>query len=159
MQSIEIEGLDQILSRWEALLRTFPRAKEELLERLGKQMLEDVRRGIGGGGKVQGWQERYVGSRNGYAAVRPKARTFQATKGGKQYAVGYVTNAIENGHRVRGPQPSGKPGYHYTRGRNHKAAAAGRHFYAAVRSHTEQLGMAELARLAGEIARELEGGV
>lgn len=83
MQSIEIEGLDQILSRWEALLRTFPRAKEELLERLGKQMLEDVRRGIGGGGKVQGWQERYVGSRNGYAAVRPKARTFQATKGGK----------------------------------------------------------------------------
>ncbi len=159
MQSVEIEGLDQILARWEGLLQRFPSVKAELLERLGKQMLEDVRRNIGGSGKVQGWQERYIGSKNGYAAVRPKAKTFQTTKSGKQYAVGYVTNAIENGHRNRRPQPSDSPGYHYTRGRNRKAAAAGRHFYAAVRTQLEQMGAAELARLADELARELEGGV
>ena len=126
MQSVEIEGLDQILARWEGLLQRFPSVKAELLERLGKQMLEDVRRNIGGSGKVQGWQERYIGSKNGYAAVRPRAGTFQTTKGGKQYAAGYITNAIENGHRVRTPRPSDSPGYHYTRGRNRKAAAAAR---------------------------------
>lgn len=158
MQSVEIEGLDQILARWEGLLQRFPSVKAELLERLGKQMLEDVRRNIGGSGKVQGWQERYIGSKNGYAAVRPRAGTFQTTKGGKQYAAGYITNAIENGHRVRTPRPSDSPGYHYTRGRNRKAAAAARRFYAAVQTQLEQMGAAELARLADELARELEGG-
>ena len=157
MQSVEIEGLDQILARWEGLLQRFPSVKAELLERLGKQMLEDVRWNIGGSGKVQGWQERYIGSKNGYAAVRPKAKTFQTTKSGKQYAVGYITNAIENGHRNRRPQPTGKAGYHY-RPRNKTAAAAGRHFYAAVQTQLEQMGAAELARLADELARELEGG-
>ena len=159
MQSVEIEGLDQLLERWEALLASFPQAKAELLDRLGKQILEDVRRGIGGSGKVQGWQERYVGSKNGYAAVRPRAGTWQTTKRGGKYAVGYITNAIENGHRNRGPLPTGgKAGYRY-RPRHKTAAAAGRHFYAGVQRQVEQMGAAELARLADEVARRLEGGV
>lgn len=54
----------------------------------------------GSKGKVLSWQEQYVGSGGGYAAVRPRAETFTATNGrGKQYAVGYVTNSINAGHR------------------------------------------------------------
>lgn len=158
MQSVEFDGLDRILSRWDELLKTFPAAKAELLGRLGRELLEEIRRRIGGRGTVQGWQEQYQGSKNGYAAVRPRAKTYQATrKKSDAYAVGYVTNAIENGHRVRHPQPSGRDGYHYTRGRNTTAAAAGRHFYSDVRSRLGQFGQAELARFAEEIARRLEG--
>lgn len=35
------------------------------------------------------------GNEGGYVAVRAKADTYQTTKSGKRYAVGYVTNAIE----------------------------------------------------------------
>ena len=76
MQSIELDGLDRLLDGWESLQRDFPGMKRELLEELGRSLLEDVRSEIGGGGQVQGWQERYVGSRNGYVAVRPKAKTY-----------------------------------------------------------------------------------
>lgn len=154
MQSVE--GIDQILERWDQLLRDYPKAKQELLERLGQALLEDVQKEIGGE-HVRGWQEWHRGSKNGYAAVRPAAKKWQRTQSGRQYAVGYVTNAIENGHRARRPQPTGRDGYHYTRGRNKTAAVAGRHFYAAVRSRMGRMGEAELARLADEIAKRLEG--
>lgn len=42
-----------------------------------------------------------MGSGGGYAAVHPKPKTFH---GGN--AVGYITNALENGHKIR--KPSGK---------------------------------------------------
>ena len=57
-------------------------------------------------GTVLSWQEQYIGSGGGYAAVRPRAKTFTETNGkGKRYAVGQVTNAIESGHKF--PTPSG----------------------------------------------------
>ena len=65
MQSIEMSDLDRLIERWEALLRDYPGMKRELLEELGKQLLDDVRGEIGGSGTVQGWQERYIGSKNG----------------------------------------------------------------------------------------------
>lgn len=58
-------------------------------------------------GTVLSWQEAYVGSGGGYAAVRPRANTFTAANGrGKKYAAGQITNAIESGHKF--PSPSGK---------------------------------------------------
>lgn len=154
---VRTDGIDQLLRSWDALLKAFPAMKAELLDKMGQQMLSDVRREIGGTGKVSGWQERHVGSKLGYVAVRPKANTYQTTQSGKRYAVGYVTNAIENGHRNRKPQPTNREGYHYTKGRNKTAATAGRHFYAAVRGRLGTFGRAELERLAAEIARRLEG--
>ena len=52
-----------------------------------------------------------MGSRGGYAKVRPKKDTWtKATKkAGNQYAVGAVTNAIVSGHRF--PSPSGRKYY------------------------------------------------
>lgn len=157
MQSIDVSSIDKILEGWDKLLKEYPQMKRELLEDLGQRMLADVQGAIGGTGTVQSWQARYTGSRNGYVAVRPRANTFQTTKGGTRYAVGYVTNAIENGHRHRRPEAVRRDGYTY-RPRIHTPAVAGRHFYAQVRGRLGSFGRAELERLALEVARRLEGG-
>ena len=156
MQSIELDGLDRLLDGWESLQRDFPGMKRELLEELGRSLLEDVRGEIGGSGTVQGWQERYIGSKNGYTAIRAKAKTYKATAGGKQYAVGYVTNAIEGGHKHRRPSAQRRDGYRY-RPRINVPAVPCKHFYAAVRSTLGNVGQQEVQALAAEIARRLEG--
>lgn len=156
MQSIEMSDLDRLIESWEALLRDYPGMKRELLEELGKQLLDDVRGEIGGSGTVQGWQERYIGSKNGYTAIRAKAKTYKVTAGGKQYAVGYVTNAIEGGHKHRRPSAQRRDGYRY-RPRINVPAVPGKHFYAAVRSTLGNVGQREIQTLAAEIARRLEG--
>lgn len=156
MQSIEMSDLDRLIESWEALLRDYPGMKRELLEELGKQLLDDVRGEIGGSGTVQGWQERYIGSKNGYTAIRAKAKTYKVTAGGKQYAVGYVTNAIEGGHKHRRPSAQRRDGYRY-RPRINVPAVPGKHFYAAVRGTLDNVGQREIQTLAVEIARRLEG--
>lgn len=156
MQSIEHGDLDRLIASWEALIKEYPDMKRELLEKLGTDLLADVRGEIGGTGTVQGWQERYLGSKNGYVAIRPKAKTYKETKGGKRYAVGHVTNAIENGHRHRKPSQVKRDGYKY-RARIEKPAVPGKHFYAAVRDSLDSMGRQEVQALAAEIARRLEG--
>lgn len=155
--SLDATALDRILASWDKLLETFPDKKRTLLENLGSRLLGDVRGHIGGTGTVQGWQERYVGSKNGYVAVRPKADTYKVTKGGKKYAVGHVTNAIENGHKHRRPSQVRRPGYRY-KARIKYAAVPGKHFYAQTRSQLDSLAQSQVAALAGEIVRGLEGG-
>lgn len=157
MQSIEMSDLDRVLNSWDELLQEFPTMKRDLLEDLGKKLLSGVRGEIRGTGTVQSWQERYLGSKNGYVAVRPKADTYKVTAHGKRYAVGYVTNAIENGHRHRTPSQQPRDGYYY-RPRINTPAVPGRHFYAAVRGRMEQMGQSEVQVLATRVARRLEGG-
>lgn len=157
MQSGDTSSLDRIIASWDRLMVTFPDKKRELLEAVVGQMQGRVHSGIGGTGTVQGWQERYVGSKNGYVAVRPKADTYKVTKGGKKYAVGHVTNAIENGHKHRRPSQIRRPGYRY-KARINVPAVAGKHFYAQTRSQLNSLAKSQVAALAGEIVRGLEGG-
>lgn len=156
MQSIECSDLDRLVDSWEALLKDFPGMKQELLEELGRDLLTDVRGKIGGTGTVQEWQDRYLGSKNGYVAIRARANTFKVTPGGKRYAVGYVTNAIENGHKHRRPSQQKQDGYRY-RPRINVPAVPGKHFYAAVRGRIGSVGRQEVQALAAEIARRLEG--
>lgn len=156
MPGVQMDGLDQLLASWDALQREFPAMKRDLLEDLGKQMLSGVQSKIPGTGTVRGWQERYIGSRNGYAAVRPKAKTYKTTSGGKQYAVGYVTNAIEGGHKHRRPSQTPRDGYRY-RSRIKVPSVPGLHFYASVRSQLSGMGAEQLRALAAEVAARLEG--
>ena len=157
MPSVDARDLDQLLERWAQLLADYPDMKREMLEQMGQELLRDVRAKIGGSGKVQGWQERYLGSKNGYVAIRPKAKTYQVTKSGKRYAAGHVTNAIEGGHKHRVPRPTNTKGYHYTKGRSLTAAVPGRHFYAEVRTELPSYGQERLLALAREIAKRWEG--
>ena len=140
------------MEHWDGLLKRFPQAKRQLLARLGPEMLARVRREIGGMGKVAGWQEIYRGSGGGYVAVRPKRDTWQTTKGGRRYAVGYVTNAIEGGHRVASHRGAG--GY---RSRIHVAAVPGRWFYDAVRQELPDMAEADIRALTELIVDGLEG--
>ena len=158
MATVDTSGIDDLLESWDRLVRQFPDTKRALLERLAPQMLQAVRRAVGGSGKVAGWQEPHMGSGGGYAAVRPRAETYQATRSGTRYAVGYITNAIEGGHRHGGPRGSTKPDYHY-RPRFKTAAVPGRWFYAAVRQELASLMEGEIQALAGEIKAGLEGGL
>lgn len=156
MQSVDSRDIDRLLESWDRLLADFPQEKSTLLENLGKRLLQEVQQNIQGTGTVQGWQSYYIGSGNGYTAVRAQAKTWKTTKGGKKYAVGYVTNAIESGHRHRRPNPEKKAGYYY-RPRIRTPTVAGRHFYAQARASMERMGQAELGRLAQEIIQRLEG--
>ena len=151
-QSVDTSGLDQLMERWDALLNQFPAAKRQLLARIGPEMLARVRQEIGGTGKVAGWQALYQGSGGGYAAVRPRRDTWQTTKSGRRYAVGYITNAIEGGHRHGNPR--GGAGY---RPRVHVAAVPGRWFYDAVRQELPDMAEADVRALTELIVDGLEG--
>lgn len=120
MQSVTIDKLDRCFSD---LLKKIPEERRIMFEELSVELLADVQRRIGGAGKVQRWQDKYTGSGGGWAAVRPKAKTYtEATRRGKRYAVGHVTNAITSGHKT----PSG--GY-----------VPGKGFYADAQNGAEQI--------------------
>ena len=85
-------------------------------------------------------------------AVRPKADTYQTTKSGKRYAVGYVTNAFEVGHKIRKPQ--GGKGY---RSRVKVAAVPGRWAYDAVRRQLAGMSQEDVDALMMLIKDGLEG--
>lgn len=156
MQDVDLRDIDRLLESWDRLLAQFPQEKATLLEELGKKLLSEVRQRIQGSGTVQGWQSYHLGSKKGYVAVRAKADTYKRTAGGRQYAVGYVTNAIESGHRHRRPSPEKKAGYYY-RPRIKMPAVAGRHFYDQVRGRMERMGQVELELLAQGLVARLEG--
>ncbi|MFR1050272.1 MAG: hypothetical protein ACLSE7_00880 [Lachnospirales bacterium] len=102
MQRISITALE---ARWQEIIRAMPELKRAAFADLGPEILAEVREEIGGSGKVQDWQEYQVGSRGGYVAVRPRAKTYHASRsGGKKYAVGYITNAINSGHKQNAGQ-------------------------------------------------------
>lgn len=96
MQSIFLEraDLERLAEDFEAILREMPEERRKMYERAGAEILNAVRWRIGGRGKVQSWQDSFVGSGGGYAAVRAVANLSE-----NGYAVGYITNAIENQHR------------------------------------------------------------
>ncbi len=156
MQSVEMTGIDELIDNFEALLRDYPDIKGDLLEKLADRILADVKWGIAGSVQVQSWQDKHVGSGKGYVEARPKANTYKTTPGGKRYAVGYVTNAIENGHRHRKPSGVRKDGYYY-KPRWKVPAVSGKHFYAGTRSRLQAEGAETVRQLATIVAARLEG--
>lgn len=156
MPGIGTESLDRLMESWDHLLNQFPGDKRAFLEQLGPELLERVRTAIGGSGKVRGWQAVHMGSGGGYVAVRPKKETYEVTRGGKRYAVGYITNAIEGGHKHGGPRGGSGPNYRY-RPRYHTPAVPGKYFYQNTRQGLATLTDAEIRALTQRIVDGLEG--
>ena len=157
MQSVDTRDIDHLIDSWNALLKRFPDGKQKALESIGRDLLLNVRDEIGGSGKVAGWQEPHMGSGGGYVAVRAKAKTYQTTKNGKRYAVGYVTNSVEGGHRTGGQRTGPKAdGYRY-RPRYKKAAVPGLWFYDIVRRQMDGMSQDEMDELMKIIVDGLEG--
>lgn len=157
MQSLE--DVDRLLDSWGKLLEEIPEKKREVLEAVGDRILQNVRQEIGGQGNVAGWQERYLGSRNGYMAVRAKAGEFVTYKNGNRYAVGHITNAIENGHDPRPPKGQERANRPKRRPRENVERVHGLMFYASVRYRLKHADPEELRQLMAEIVQGLEGNL
>lgn len=162
MQSVSITQLDTYFAK---LLKTIPDHRRAMFEELADEMLKDVKQRIGGAGKVQSWQDRYTGSGGGYAAVRAKAKTYTDTS--PRYAVGYVTNAIENGHIVgkRGSKldvsnMSWRELTAYRRARKMMSSSGkwvpSKHFYADARKHSTALAKRVIAEFERKLKEELK---
>lgn len=150
--TVDTTSLDRLVESWDALVQRFPQEKRSALAAMGDELLQQVRGEIGGTGKVAGWQAPHMGSGSGYVAVRAKANTYQVTKSGKRYAVGYITNAFEGGHKIRKPQ--GGKGY---RPRIKVAAVPGRWSYDAVRRQLAGMSQEDVDALMTLITDGLEG--
>lgn len=144
-------ALDRLAADFNALLHDYPEWRREMYEEMAQAVLEDVQSGFGNG-DVAGWQDKAVGSGGGYAAVRPKKETF-TQNGKKRYAVGYVTNAIENGHK----QEKGR----YVPALEKKLTAdrvAGKGVYAGARQRAEQIAYQAAERFVKKIQQKLKEG-
>lgn len=75
MQSLEIDGLKEVIQTLETTPEVIRQARAEFFDEAGEVLLEAVQRHIGGSGRVAGVQESHVGSGKGYVAVRPMAKT------------------------------------------------------------------------------------
>lgn len=155
MQDIINDNLNRLVEQWDAIIREIPDAKAQLLETVGKSMPSVVSRNVGGTGKVGGWQTYYVGSGLGYVAVRPRSNTYQTTKGGKRYSVGYLTNAVNSGHSIRLPAAVKRDGYRY-RPRIKTARVDGLHFYPKSEAEAMRKGNEALEQLARELLAKLD---
>lgn len=147
-QELDFSEFRKKFERLEIVKDLLPEMKREFLDSVSGKTLSTVRGAIGGAGKVQSWQEARVGSRSGYAAVSPKAKMFY-----KEYAVGYVTNAIERGHRNRSPSGQAKGRY---RPRLTKPKVPGRFFYKSSEAETARLAENGAKELEEKIARRIE---
>ena len=152
--SIDARDLERLIKKLEAAPDILRDARRRAMEEATLKLKQEVDTAIGGEGKVQGWQEKYVGSKGGYAAVRPKAKTFTKVNGrGKKYAVGYVTNAIEHGHRF--PSTHGKQ-RRYNEIRNGQLNVPGRHFYQEVNKKIPEIAQEAAAQVEAELIAHLE---
>ncbi len=152
---INIRTSGSVLGNADAARETFLRERTSELRTISPKLLQVVTSGMDAAGmvrrtgKVAGWQEHHLGSGGGYAAVRPVAKTFH-----KGYAVGYITNALESGHRVR--YPSGYSKRYVPKVTRDKTRAF--LFYKNSEREATRLAQEAAERVAQKVATALEGG-
>ena len=135
------QKLDNVLPR----LRD---ARRAALEDAGEEMLAAVRGRIGGTGKVQRWQEKHMGSGGGYVAVRARANVRDENG----YAVGYVTNALESGHRQDPGRYVPVIGLKLTRDR-----VPGKYMYSQSAQELDRIALSAAEQIEGAMEHCLEG--
>lgn len=150
---ISFDEVEQVTERFAAVLQAFPEGRRQVAAEIAAALLANVRGRIGGAGKVQTWQESSVGTKAGYAAVRPASGKAEDGKGQTtRHSKGYVTGAINLGHRTRGP--TGKSKRYRYRGR--MASVPGKEFYEAAGAETDAVAWAAAEALVERLARTME---
>lgn len=154
---LDASELDELVERLDKSPEVIREARRKAMEQAAPKLQQQVRTEIGGSGKVQRWQDSFVGSRGGYAAARPKAKTFAQDNRGKvtRYQVGAVTNAINFGHRF--PSPSGRNRDYRPRIRSGQQRVPGRHFYEAAQAKVPQAAQEAAQQMADALISHLEG--
>lgn len=111
--TLDRAGWDAFWARWSEAMAQVPGMRAAVLEEAGDRARDAVRDAIDASGlndrrgRVKLWQNRHVGSKGGYAAVR--ADSVMVTAGPRDRQVlnaGALTNYLTNGHKAR--QPSGR---------------------------------------------------
>ena len=153
--NIQSEDLDKLLKKLECSPDIIRNAKRQAFEAAAPKLKRAVDSAIGGTGKVQRWQGQFVGSKGGFAAVRPLAKTFTGLNGrGKRYAVGAVTNAINSGHKF--PSPSGKDKRYRPRIRSGRQNVPGRKFYQQAEAQVPLIAQAAAQQVVAALKDHLE---
>ena len=145
------QELDELLEKLRKSPSLFREARRRAMAMAAPELKRELDRIIGGEGKVRNWQGQFIGSKGGYAAVRPLAKTYTepTKKLGKTYAVGYVTNAIDSGHAF--PGTNGK-------GSKHKSykSVPGRKFYKEANSKKKDIAKQAAELILAELKAHLE---
>lgn len=141
----ELEKLSEKLTR---LAEEMPACRRALHEELGSRALLEVQQALsekakGGTGTLAGMQEYSTGRYGGYAKVQPARGRFR-----RGYAAGYITNAVENGHRIR--RPSGR--WRRYRGRITHRYVLGLGFYDLARGRAEKIAIDAAEALLSKVA-------
>lgn len=153
--SIDQKDLDRLVETLAKSPQIIQQAKRQAFEEAAPKLKQAVDTAIGGSGKVQSWQAQYVGSKGGYAAVRPKGKTFTEVNGrGKRYAVGQVTNAIDSGHRF--PSPSGKDKHYRPRIESGRQSVPGKAFYQSAEAQLPAIAQAAAEQVVAALMKHLE---
>lgn len=150
---LDTSELNRLVEKLDQSPEVIKTAKREAFETAAGKMKQALDSRIGGTGKVRGWQEQHVGSKGGYAAVRPMAKTY--TDKSNRYAVGYVTNAINAGHKF--PSPSGKNQRYVPRIKSGRQNVPGKQFYEATQSEVKQIAQESVNQVAETLKQHLEG--
>lgn len=150
--NLDVSELNRLVKKLETAPEILENAKRQAFEQAAPKMKQLLDAEIGGTGKVRSWQDSYVGSKGGYAAVRPKAKAY--TDKSKRYAVGYVTNAINSGHGF--PTPSGKNPRYVPRIQSRRQNVPGRQFYEAAQSKLPDLVRETAEQVVDALVRHLE---
>lgn len=147
---IDASGIKKLVERLKQAPPVMRLAKMKAIAAAAPKMKAIVDREIGGNGKVRSWQGQYVGSRGLYAAIRPKANTFAEDYRGRKtkYQTGYVTNAINSGHRF----PSSRMGY-----RSRTGTVRGKEFYQRAQSRLDHVARETAEQVVQALAGHLEG--
>lgn len=154
MPEIQQNGLDSLDRSFQELLKKTPEKRKELHERIAERLKNTIDAEIGSriedsDGKIQSWQEKAVGEKGGYAAVRPLSGKNGGGTG--EGSVGAITNYLESGHKIR--PPGGGKDYHP---RINVPYVKGRFFYEAAGVEAERIALEEAERFADELADMLE---
>lgn len=160
MPGIQFDAVDALIRRVDKLIADTPKLKRAMLEELGSAMQDTVSGNIvaagfkDGGQYLRTRQAAYIGSRNGYVAVR-------AVGGKEGYPIGpngpgAITNYNEHGHAIPRPRTEKRQGYRY-RPRVNQLRVDGRHFYATADGPAQRSGQAAVDRFAQKVVAELEG--
>lgn len=154
MQSIDLSGLEEFSKELNDLLDEIPEARRKLHEELAVMAKQEVDVQIVASGvydsrgRIRKWQQEYVGSGGGYAAVRANDEDTGDN------SPGAITNYLESGHRIRPPSGNAK---RYTP-QIKVPYVEGYHFYDNARMNAEVKAIKIAERFADELAKKIEGG-
>jgi len=167
MQEFQIDTGEwkEFWNRWRNTVDQIPSLKEQMLEAVGERIRSEVESNVDTSGikdrygRVKLWQQSFIGSKKGYAAVRAVSEDVPAGYRKKTTGIpigtanaGALTNFLVSGHRAR--SPSGRAKRYYPRAR--MTRVKGHDFYKKAQAEAQKIAIQEAEAMLQELAKELQ---